>query len=247
VKNTLQLWCGAGVPFSGFRDAAPGEFSRFTFNGISHAIQAGNNQRMQFFGYHGIELRGNRRSTTPPSFTNIPGTDSSGVIVYQENTDVLPLLVNSGLTLTSNLFQVQNNFSDRLRLSAAGTLWLNGGLRQAVAVIQAGGGAIIDFTPYINYGIIVLQPTDASGFTVQLPSIAGGFEGYQWRIVVAGWGLNRPVKLLSAAGDDINETGVGGTTGWTLNPNANNTRNGILSCVYFGGSLKQWYYAALIA
>jgi hypothetical protein len=247
IKNTLQIFSGGTLstnsPISvGFRDSAANQANRWWMNGVGNAMQCGDGSRMAIYGYHAIELRGNRRSGTGPTFFQ-PGTDSSGVVIYQELTDVPPLVINSAFPLASSLLVAQNNTVTKFAITAAGSVWSEGGIRNAVALIQPAGGSNIDLTNYYGYHVLVLDTANGS-FTVTLPLLTALNTGIRWRLVCNRRTSTATVTVKCQAGNDINETGVGGTTGWVLRPNTNNARDAIVVGDYLG--TQQWWLANLI-
>jgi hypothetical protein len=246
IKNTLQLFSGgstAGPISSGFRDSAAGEANRFWINGVGNAWQCGNGTRSAIYGFHSIELRGNRRNaSTGPAYTTIAGSDSSGVLVYQE-TDVPPLVINSSLTLTSSLFVAQNNSSTKFAITPAGSVWSEGGIRNAVALIQPAAGANVDATNYLNYHILILDTLNGS-WTLTLPLLTTTIAGVRWRLICNRRTSTATVTVKCQSGNDINETGSGVTSGWILRPNTNNARDAIVTGDYY--NTQQWWLANLM-
>jgi hypothetical protein len=243
VNMSSVLGTGGAVASAGWQDAAVGEVNRWWHNGVGTATQTGNGQRLQLYSYHGIEIRGNRRSGSAPAFTTISGTDSSGVIIFQEINDVPPIVINSAFTLTSSLLVVQNNFTTKLAITAAGSIWSEGGIRNAVALIQPAGGTNVDLTNYYGYHILILDTLNGS-FTVTLPLLTALNAGIRWRLICNRRTSTQTVTVKCQAGNDINETGVGTTSGWILRPNTNNARDAIVTGDYY--NTQQWWLANLI-
>jgi hypothetical protein len=204
---------------AGFLDPAGGECTRLLIAGNQSVAQGGNGYRTQISAYHGIELRGNRRSTTAPTFTNIPTSDSSGVIVYQESIDVLPLLVNSGITLASDLFTCQNNFTTKFKISAQGTIYHAGGRRVLINLWQpfSGLGATTEnLANWLNRETITVDTYNGGTgqtLTMQLPDTQGGYDGYRWHMIMVrrdlpagggGTATNKLIFTCLAGADKIN-------------------------------------------
>jgi hypothetical protein len=131
----------------GFLDPAPGEYTRVLLSGNAHVAQGGNNKRLQFTSYHSFEFRGNRRSTGlgggALGFTDIPGFDSSSVLIYLDRSagapDCYPLVINtdtSAAQITSDLAVFQNAGVTKFRFGAQGTTYTKGGTQFGAIELQ---------------------------------------------------------------------------------------------------------------
>jgi len=230
---------------AGFLDPqAPGgvpECTRLLISGNQSVAQGGNGQRTQITAFHSLELRGNRRSSTAPGFTTIAGTDSSGVLVYQEATDCIPLLINSAFNVTSDLFHIQNNSVSKFRVSTLGTTWMDGGIRNNLFnnVVSTGAGQTFDLSNYFNYYTIVFD-SGVAAFTFTLPTLTAAWHGFRYRLICRNRGSGNHITIRCASGNDINERGTGGTTGMDMVPNDPARRDAIIVADYTN---SQWWIA----
>ena len=187
IKNTLQLFSGgstSGPISSGFRDSAAGEANRFWINGVGNAWQSGNGTRTALYSYHSLELRGNRRNAgAGPAYTVISGTDSSGVLIYQE-TDVCPLVINTAINVTSDLFTIQNVGANKFRVATLGTTWMDGGIRNNLFnnITSTGGGQTFDLSNYFNYYTLIFD-SGVAAFTFTLPLLTAAWHGFRYRLI----------------------------------------------------------------
>jgi hypothetical protein len=234
IKNAF--WCYSGGTSAnpqacGFLDSAGG-YSRLLVYGNGSVLQGGNGQRTQMTAFHSLEFRGNRRSTSAPGFTNIPGTDSSSVLVYLDASpapDCIPLLVNTAQTITSDLFHCQMAGVSKFRIGAQGTIIApTSGTRFGASEVQLSGGATYTLSPLIDRTVII--DTASQNCTVYLPvaSTCRGqiFDVWGMRQIQkinnpgAATGSSNTITLVCQGSDSINGWGSSGLS-WTMPGTAN--------------------------
>jgi hypothetical protein len=137
------------------------------------------------------------------------------------------------------------------QINFAGSIWSEGGLRIKVMLIQPASGATIDLNnaTYADCHTFILDAFNGN-FTLLLPPLNATTDGTVYRFICNRRTTTNAVTVKSSGGADINETGVGGTTGWTLKGNAGNdttagyqksARDAIVVGAYCGGSVNQWW------
>jgi hypothetical protein len=174
------------------------EATRFLLLKDRDVLQTGYASRTQLSSYHGIEIRGNRRSDTAPSYSNPSGgNDNLNTVVYSE-TNCLGFIVDSVPGVVGSTYPIasfRRSNVELARVGWAGELRFSGSLEPGVIHCDSTRPTIFEYEPFTFVRINSL----AGARTILLPSpnVIGGT-----RVV---W-----IRKAHSGGADISVTCVGG-------------------------------------
>jgi hypothetical protein len=226
--NPVLGTSGSSPASAGWIDIPAGKFVRWWMNGPAGAgLQTGNNQRLQIYSYHCIELRGTQNGLGPPSFYNVPAyPDSAGVAIFQDNDAIVPLWIIRTVPSASNfdLIRIWGNGSQRLALRdngdlhIGGSLFSNGALAMGFEQVIPSAGSF-NFSSYINTHSLLIDTINGP-CTLQLPAIGTVRHGQSWHILLRRRAASNTVTVAVTDGLINDEA-----TTITMNPGLSGQRD----------------------